>query len=133
MKKEELLAEQARLLKRANELAQLHWGVEYTGTLRLLTRKWARRQASFAYRTDGSVQEIRMSAPTNAFLSAEQIEGNLLHELVHWRLWSQGLPAGDEEPEFVAEALRVGASFSHTEKAQKAYEKYIREMERIAV
>ncbi|WP_418041066.1 hypothetical protein [Paenibacillus xylanilyticus] len=127
MRKAELLAEQERLLQRAKELAQQHWGVEYTGTFRLLTYRWARRQAAFAFSTDGSVQEIRMSAPTNTFLSAEQIEGNLLHELVHWRIWSLGLPCGDGEPEFVAEALRVGASFSQTEKAQKAYEKYVNE------
>lgn len=133
MKRAELLAEQERLLQRAKELAQEHWGVEYTGTFRLLTYRWARRQAAFAFRTDGSVQEIRMSAPRNASLTPEEVEGNLLHELVHWRLWSLGLPCGDEEPEFVAEALRVGASFSQTEKAQKAYEKYVKETGGIAV
>nr|WP_154895197.1 hypothetical protein [Paenibacillus xylanexedens] len=129
MKKAELIAEQERLLQRAKELAQQHWGVEYTGTLKLMARKWARREAAFAYRTDGSVQEIRMSAATNALLTPEQVEGNLLHELVHWRLWTQELPADDSDAEFVAEAIRVGAPFSRTEKAQKAYEKYVNETE----
>lgn len=133
MKKAELLAEQERLLKRANELAQLHWGVDYTGTLRLLTRKWARRQASFAFMSDGSVQEIRMSAPTNALLSAEEIEGNLLHELVHWRLWSIGAPFDDDDREFVAEAIRVGAAISHAKRAREAYERYLDEVGVIAV
>jgi SprT-like protein len=127
VKKAELLAEQERLLKRANELAQLHWGVDYTGTLRLLTRKWARREAAFAFMTDGSVQEIRMSAPTNERLTPEQIEANLLHELVHWRLWSLGLTFGDEDREFVAEAIRVGAAISHAKRAREAYERYLEE------
>ncbi|WP_340028933.1 hypothetical protein MHB71_04780 [Paenibacillus sp. FSL H7-0940] len=133
MKKAELLAEQERLLKRANELAQLHWGVDYTGTLRLQTRKWARKEAAFAYMTDGSVQEIRMSAPTNARLTPEEVEANLLHELVHWRLWSLGIPCGDEEREFVAEAIRVGASISHAKRAREAYERYLEEAGVIAV
>ncbi|MDQ0168701.1 hypothetical protein [Paenibacillus tundrae] len=128
MKKVELLAEQERLLKRANELAQLHWGVDYTGTLRLLRYRWKQTQALFMFsRSDTSLQEIRMSAPTNADLTPEEIEANLLHELVHWRLWSQGLPAGDEEREFVAEAIRVGASISHAKRAREAYEKYLEE------
>ncbi|WP_427050442.1 hypothetical protein [Paenibacillus sp. TC-CSREp1] len=133
MKKAQLLAEQERLLKRANELAQLHWGVDYTGTLRLLTRKWARREAAFAFMTDGSVQEIRMSAPTNERLIPEEIEANLLHELVHWRLWSLGLPFGDEDREFVAEAIRVGAAISHAKRAREAYERYLEEAEVVAV
>lgn len=133
MKKAELIAEQERLLKRANELTQQHWGVDYTGTLRLLTRKWARREAAFAFMTDGSVQEIRMSAPTNERLTLEEIESNLLHELVHWRLWSLGLPCGDEDREFVAEAVRVGAAISHTKRAREAYEKHLEEARVIAV
>lgn len=133
MKKAELLAEQERLLKRAKELAQQHWGVEYTGTLRLLTYRWARRQAAFAFRTDGSVQEIRMSAPTNERLTAEEVEGNLLHELVHWRLWSLGIPCGDEEREFVVEAIRVGASISHTKRARETYERYLEEAGAVAI
>lgn len=133
MKKAELLAEQERLLKRANELAQLHWGVEYTGTLRLVNRHWRAYNGRYFGRRSEGIQEIVMSAQRNEERPPEDVERTLLHELVHWRLWTLGLPCGDKEPEFVAEALRVGASFSHTEKAQKAYEKYVKETGGIAV
>lgn len=56
----------------------------------------------------------------------------LLHELVHWYLFTQGLPFGDGDEDFVKEALRVGAPISGTREAQRAayqYKKYTEEDE----
>lgn len=127
MTRAELLAEQSRLLALANELAQRHWGVDYTGTLRLVNRHWRRQWAYFQYKRKGEpVQDIVMSAPTNAERSEEDVVGSLLHELVHWRLHTLGHPASDTDKEFIAECLRVGAPISGATDAQKAYRRYLK-------
>lgn len=123
MKKAELLAEQERLLRRAKELAQQHWGVEYTGALRLVNRDWRAYNGYFVRSSEG-LQEIVMSAKKNAKRSPEDVERTLLHELVHWRHYAVGIPARDTDFEFIAECLRVGASISKGALAQAAYERY---------
>lgn len=108
----------------ANEMCRKWWGVDYTGTIRLTNVNWRRREACFAHTTDKRVQEIRMSRKVNARFTREYVLGNLLHELVHWRLFTQGIPHMDDDPEFVRECIRVGAPFSHTKKAQFAAKLY---------
>jgi SprT-like protein len=128
MTKAELLAEQSRLLALANELARRHWGVDYTGSLRLVSREWTCYNAKYRYkrdRTDMSLQEIVMSVRTNARRGAASVAGSLLHELVHWRLHTSGLPCSDENDEFIVECLRVGAPISGAASAQKAYQRYL--------
>lgn len=125
MKKAELLAEQARLFSIANDLARKHWGVDYTGTLALVNRPWRRRFACFRFsRHDDSIREIRMSAHENAARPEEDVIGSLLHELVHWRLLSLGLPYNDTDYEFIAECLRVDAPISQARSAQEAYRRF---------
>lgn len=127
MKRAEILAEQTRLLALANELARKHWGVDYTGTLRLVNREWTCCNAKFRHkrdRTDTSLQEIVMSAQTNARRGAEDVAGSLLHELAHWRLYTEGRPCSDMDYEFIAECLRVGAPISGARTAQDAYKRY---------
>lgn len=126
MTKAELLAEQTRLLSLANELARRHWGVDYTGTITLTNRSWRRNWAVYRYLRDGEpLQDIYMSGPTNAERDPEDVEGALLHELVHWRLHTLGLPASDTDFEFIAECLRVGAVISGAAYAQEAYKRYL--------
>lgn len=132
MKKSELLAEQSRLLALANEMARRHWDVDYTGTLTLTNRYWRRMDAAFAFNSETGRQEIRMSAPVNAEYGEEATYGNLLHELVHWRLYTQGLPFSDEADEFIAECLRVGAPISGATSARKAYERYLQAEKEVA-
>ncbi|MEK5178461.1 hypothetical protein [Paenibacillus odorifer] len=43
----------------------------------------------------------------------------------HWRLYTVGSPFRDDDAEFVAECLRVGAPFSQTQAAQRAYQAYL--------
>lgn len=128
MKKAELLAEQTRLHSLANELARKHWGVDYAGTVTLVNYKW--RACLGIY--DSSHCTIRMSALTNADYSEEEIADTLLHELVHWRLHSLKEPFCDEDEEFIAECLRVGASLSNAPSAVRAYERYVRRLEQEA-
>ncbi|OMC96254.1 hypothetical protein MKX34_24120 [Paenibacillus sp. FSL R5-0636] len=126
MRKAELLAEQSRLLTIANELSRKHWGVDYTGTLTLVTYNWRSQWAAFHYRkSDKTMQEIRMSTVVNAERPFEDVLGSLLHELVHWRLYTLGLPCSDTDDEFIAECLRVGAPISGSTSARKAYERYL--------
>lgn len=132
MKRAELLTEQSRLLALANELARKHWGVDYTGTLTLTNRYWRRMDAAFSFNSQTGRQEIRMSAPVNAEYGEEDTQGNLLHELVHWRLYTQGVPFGDETTEFIAECLRVGAPISGAPSAKKAYERYLQAEKEVA-
>jgi len=127
VKKTELLAEQARLHALANELARKHWGVDYTGTIKLTRRFWRNQQAAYVFNDSTGLREIRMSTTVNATLTPDSVEGNLLHELVHWRLQTQGIPCGDTSPAFIAEIIRVGAPVSQDRYAQAAYRQYLRE------
>lgn len=126
MKPAELRAEQSRLLTLANELARRHWGVEYTGTIRLTRRYWSRMEACYAWSHDLSRQEIRMSTAGNVEVGPDATEANLLHELVHWRLHTLGVPFDDVDDEFIAECLRVGAPISEGRREQVAYRLYLR-------
>ncbi|WP_342439278.1 hypothetical protein NSS79_10395 [Paenibacillus sp. FSL L8-0436] len=67
-----------------------------------------------------------MSTTVNAEIGAAAAEGNLLHELVHWRLNTLGLPFDDTDSEFIAECIRVGAPISQDRRAQAAYQRYMR-------
>jgi SprT-like protein len=82
--------------------------------------------AAFAFNTETGLQEIRMSAPVNAENGAEETESNLLHELVHWRLFTLKLPFDDVNDEFIAECLRVGAPLSGGTREKAAYERYLK-------
>lgn len=114
------------LYARANEMARKHWGVDFTGTIVLVPYRWRSRLAAFRFKpVDPTFQEIRMSAKVNATLTKEQVLDNLLHELVHWRLYTLGRPFDDTDEEFIRECERVGASLSEATAAQKAYQRYI--------
>jgi hypothetical protein len=114
------------LYTQANEMCRKHWGVDYTGTIELVNNKWRSMMACFSYnRKDESKQIIRMSIKTNAKLMRVEVLNNLLHELVHWRLYTQGLPFGDCDRVFIAECCRVGASLSGTKAVEDAYKRYL--------
>lgn len=112
------------LYEQANILCQKHWGVNYTGGIELVKQDWERRNGVFIYDHDTEERFIRMSAPRNSIRAKDEVLKSLLHELVHWRLHSQNLPARDDDKEFILEAIRVGASISLTKKAQEAFLKY---------
>lgn len=113
-------------LKRiANELALEHWGVPYTGKFELVNRKWRRMNGCFIFNNKTGEHSIRMSSKVNAERTREEVIGTLLHELVHWRLWSLGLPAHDSDDEFIAECIRVGAPISGSKIAKQAHERYL--------
>lgn len=113
------------LYEAANEMCRKHWGVDYTGTIRLTNAKWRSWHGYFiASNEDDSLREIRMSRYKNAKRTGEQVLDTLLHELVHWRLFTLELPYGDDDREFVEECMRVGAPFSGTDKAQRAAKLY---------
>lgn len=106
----------------ANVFCRRNWGVDYTGTIELVNRKWKKWLACFIA-TDAGI--IRMSSRVNSDLSSVRVLDNLHHELVHWWLWTLGQPFDDEDYEFVAECVRVGASLSGTKSAKAALIRYI--------
>lgn len=109
----------------ANKFCNEHWGINYTGELDLINRHWKYKNAHFETKTnDPKYHKIVMSKKRNALRTKKQVLNSLLHELVHWRLWSLGLPFDDTDIEFVQEAVRVGASISGTQEARKALEIY---------
>lgn len=113
------------LIQWANEMSQLHWGVDYTGKIELVNREWKSRAACFAHcPNDKTIQTIRMSSKSNATKTVEHIKGWLLHELVHWRLYNTGLPFRDMCKEFIEECLRVGAYISKARSAQEAFKRH---------
>lgn len=103
----------------AKEQAQLHWNREFDIEIELVQRKWRRRQACYSINLATGISLIKMSAITNARLTWEQVQGNLLHELVHWHLHTTGQPFGDDDIAFAQECLHVGAPFSGTKVAQQ--------------
>lgn len=104
----------------ANDLCRKHWGVEYTGTIKLVSRDWKCKGAHY----DPNTKEICMSKAKNERIDRDLVIGCLTHELVHWRLHTTGQPYLDTDEEFVAECLRVGAPISRTGVAQKVYKMY---------
>ncbi|MEV2286839.1 hypothetical protein ABND12_20070 [Paenibacillus larvae] len=117
------------LYDHANRLCRKHWAIEYTGKIELVNRDWKRRLGYFTAYNDGTTA-LRFSRKVNAKMPRSDVLDALLHELVHWYLFTQGLPFGDGDEEFVKEALRVGAPISGTREAQRAayqYKKYTEE------
>jgi hypothetical protein len=110
----------------ANELCQLHWNIDYSGTIELKNVKWKCVNAQYIrYSTDKSIHVIQMSSKRNAERTIEEVRASLLHELVHWYLYKIGKRHGDTCSPFIAECLRVGASLSKTKAAKKALDLYI--------
>lgn len=109
----------------ANEMCREHWGVDYTGTIELVKRDWSCMNACFISNRSEGTQKIRMSTKVNARRDREAVLGTLLHELVHWRLWTQEVPHSDVDYKFIAECIRVGAPISKTRSAQDAYKRYL--------
>lgn len=111
----------------ADKLSLKWWGVKYDGLIELKNRRWKNTRGQFI-KPLKSVNDgrpiIEMCSKRNAERTAEEVEGTLLHELVHWRLWSIGLPHRDHNKEFVLEAIRVEAPISGAKNAQLAFEKY---------
>lgn len=105
----------------ANEICQRHWGVDFVGTISLVSRDWKRKGAHY----DPNTQEICMSKLRNKRMGRDLVIGCLTHELVHWRLHTTGQPYHDTDESFVAECLRVGAPLSRTGIAQRVYERYM--------
>lgn len=117
--------EQSDLEREAQRMCREHWNVEFTGAIEVKRRKWRRSRGQFLFsRKDKTYHVVRMCADMNGTRLYSDILRTLLHELVHWRLWSQGLPASDTDYEFIAECLRVGASLSDAIYAQDAYKRY---------
>ncbi|KIL35157.1 hypothetical protein SD71_16150 [Cohnella kolymensis] len=113
------------LYRCANELANKHWGVDYTGKIELTNRKWTNRNGHFIARSPSTHEPIiGMSRKRNAERTEEAVKGTLLHELVHWRLYTCGIPHRDVSHEFIRECLRVGAPISKAARAQRAFEDY---------
>lgn len=120
----------------ANEMCRKWWGVDYTGKIELTRRPWRRTNGVCRYRKNdsGYVVTIVMSEKRNAERTRDEVLETLLHELVHWRLFTDGLSrdgiayakrvSRDDSPEFVRECLRVGAPFSGTKSAQYAAKLY---------
>lgn len=108
------------LIDHARELSLKHWGVPFDGKIELIDRDWKRRMGVITF----PFKCIRFSRPANRRMGKEQVLETLLHELVHWWLYTQGKPHKDNDPEFIMECVRVGAPISGTQAAQQALRKY---------
>lgn len=110
----------------ANELCQEHWNINYTGEIKLVSQDWKWKNAHFeTMKSNPDHQVIVMSKKKNKRRTRGQILGSLLHELVHWRLWSLNVPFDDTDDEFIEECINVCAPFSKTQSAQKALKQYL--------
>lgn len=114
--------------KKAKEYARKYWGVEFDCRIIFVNREWKRLNASFRYWIDGSDCEIRLNLKRHDLYGAEEYLKILKHEMVHWYLWREGKSNGDDDPEFIRECLRVGASISSTKKAKQAYQRVVASM-----
>lgn len=115
------------LYAEASVFSQHYWGVPYTGRIELVSRRWSMYNGKFIWMRSelGAIPLIRMCRNRNAGRTHAEVLGTLLHELVHWRLATEGLPHRDIDDEFIAECLRVGAPISRGTSAQRAYMEYV--------
>ncbi len=128
MNKADRGAHERFIRKMAEQYACEYWGVEITCPIKFVNREWKRTFAYFQYNTEDGTCAIVMSHKENAKRELSEVLATLKHELAHWYLWSVGQPYGDGDPEFVAECLRIEASISGSQKAQKALRKYCAEI-----
>jgi len=113
----------------AREFAQEFWDVELTCSIEFVNREWRSTRGYFSNNKETGECKIVMSHKVNQRRGTGPTLETLKHELAHWYLWSIGEPYGDDDPSFVRECLRIGASISGTKKAQKALEETLAEME----
>lgn len=118
-----------QLYEVANELSLKWWNVPYDGVIEVRNRRWKNTNGQLL--APGGLERtlcippiIQMCSKRNSNRTDEEIRGTLLHELVHWRLWSLGTQHYDTSRAFVKEAIRVGAPISGSKSARKAYERY---------
>lgn len=116
------------LYNTANELTQKHWAINYTGKIELVNANWKCLGAKIIL---DNPSIIRMSKKVNKKIGEEEIKQNLLHELVHWFLYTMGKDYDDGSKDFAVECARVGAPFSSTKKAQWAAAVYTNKGRRI--
>jgi len=120
----------AELQSAAEEMCQRWWNVSFTGEIAIVNYRWTRMRGQFRYwRNEPGCTLIRLSSKMNDTRTREEVLGTLLHELVHWRLYTTGRPCSDRDFEFVAECLRVGAPISEATAAQHAYSRYLKTLE----
>lgn len=113
----------------AKEFAREYWDVELTCPIEFVNREWVSTRAYFASNRETGECKIVMNHKVNQRRGTGPTIETLKHELTHWYLWSIGEPYGDDDPEFIRECLRIGASISGTKKAQEALKKVCAEME----
>lgn len=104
------------LVEHARELSMRHWGTPYDGKIEIVNHDWKRMVACiFVPRPHSADQTIRIrfSKKVNKRVGKERILRGLLHELVHWWMFTQNLPYHDDDSEFIKECIRVGAPVSH--------------------
>jgi predicted SprT family Zn-dependent metalloprotease len=112
--------DQHMIMTLLQRLSYLHWGVEYQGNVEIVKRRWKWTRAQFVYDRKSDYMAVRVSEPLLKEMPPSQTQGFLLHELVHWRLYTTGQPFHDTDTEFVKECLRVGAPLSQTKEAMAA-------------
>lgn len=112
------------LVNYAMRFAKEHWDREFDIRIELVNRDWRRKLASYHFNSKTGDKFIRMSKIVNERYSNEEVLNSLLHEMVHWVLHTTGKPFRDDTKEFVEECIRVGASFSKTKTAQRAFKNY---------
>lgn len=127
--KEERLFEEEYYRSMAEQYAREYWGVELTCPIEFVNRDWRSLRGSFRINYETDECRIVMSHKVNQRMGTGPTLETLKHELVHWYLWSIGEPFDDDDPRFISECLRIGASISGTKKAQTAYKKFCAEME----
>lgn len=108
----------------AKRIAAEYWDVELTCPINFVNRKWKRMNACLRIYGDTGECEIVLNHKRHEELGVDEYLPILKHELVHWYLWTNGEPCDDDDPEFIRECFRIGASFSYTQRAQKALKKY---------
>lgn len=127
--KEERLFEEEYYRSMAEQYAREYWGVELTCPIEFVNRDWRSMRGCFRVYHETGDHKIVMSHKVNQRRGTGPTLETLKHELVHWYLWSIGEPFDDDDPGFVRECIRIGASISGTKKAQAALERYCAEME----
>ena len=111
-------------IEQAKQIARYHWGVELTCEIEFVNRKWKRLNACFIVNYETGESRIRLNHKRHDDLGFDGYLPILKHELAHWYLWSIDEPFRDDDERFVHECIRIGASISGTQSAQKAFKSY---------
>lgn len=112
------------LYEHAKKKAKEYWNRDFDQEIKLVNKRWKTLLGLYY----SSTKHIELSKLVNNTRKKEDILKTLEHELVHWHLHTSNENFRDVDFRFIEECLKFNIKLSGAKSAQKAYQKYKKEI-----